>query len=82
MKLIIIVFAALAISGCRIGEKPQKDILIEQRRGDARIELFTICMNLAANINKATAQHYNDLDEVIIECSSQSYYMTNFMVDL
>jgi D-ribose pyranose/furanose isomerase RbsD len=45
--------------------------------GEIRKEIFVECMQLAAEINKATTQHYNDLDDVVDSCSTQAYYMAN-----
>lgn len=44
-------------------------------RGDARIELFKECMELAAALPR---QSDDKVFEVVNACSSQSYYMTNY----
>jgi len=47
-----------------------------QRRGEARKELFVECMKLAA---KMPRQADDDVSDIVDECTSSSYYMTNFI---
>lgn len=51
----------------------------KEGEGHALIRLYmnNKCMTNAAEINKATSQNYNDLDEVVAECSSVSFYQSN-----
>lgn len=47
-----------------------------QKRGNARKELFVECMKLAA---KMPRQADDDVSDIVDECTSSSYYMTNFI---
>jgi len=71
MRIIFIVLFFVLLAGCK--DDPEA----EAKSGKLRIELFKQCMELAAGVNKATTQHYNDLDDVVGECSQQAYYMAN-----
>lgn len=46
------------------------------KRGNARKELFVECMKLAA---KMPRQADDDVSDIVNECTSSSYYMTNFI---
>jgi hypothetical protein len=48
----------------------------EVKRGVARQALFRECMELAA---KMPRQADDDVSDVVQECSTQAYYMTNFI---
>jgi hypothetical protein len=75
MKLLLSVLLTGAIlSGCKISTEARE--AKGKIQGDLRLEIFKECMSLAAEVNKATSQHYNDLDEVVSECSNQAYYMS------
>lgn len=47
-----------------------------KKRGEARMDLFKECMILAA---KMPRQADDDVSDIVSECSSSSYYMTNFI---
>lgn len=47
-----------------------------KKRGEARKELFVECMELAA---KMPRQADDDVSDIVDACTSQSYYMTNFI---
>lgn len=47
-----------------------------KKRGEARKELFVECMKLAA---KMPRQADDDVSDIVDECTSSSYYMTNFI---
>lgn len=47
-----------------------------KKRGEARTELFRECMMLAA---KMPRQADDDVSDIVDECTSSSYYMTNFI---
>ena len=66
---ILLVWAITMMAGC--GPKPTS-----KAKGEARIELFKSCMGAAANIPR---QSDDDVSDIVSECSSQSYYMTNWM---
>ena len=69
LKLLTIIFISASTLGC-------KPTIENGKRAEKRIEVFESCMDLAAKLNKATEQHYNDLSEVVVQCSNQAYYMT------
>lgn len=57
--------------GARAAEKEKV-----KKRGDARKELFSECMKLAA---KMPRQADDDVSDIVEECASSSYYMTNYI---
>lgn len=75
MKLIAILVLCATIVGCddQVVKKPSGDA----GHGIIRSALNKQCLQLAADINKATSQTYNDLEEVVDACSTQSYYQAN-----
>ena len=81
MKYLLILIA-ISLSGCENGSlvltdkdrQEEQDVI--KRRGDARLVLFKECMNLAA---KMPRQADDDVSDIVDECSSQAYYMTNFI---
>lgn len=78
LKLILtITFISITTSGCKIATEESR--IEDGKRAEMRLEVFETCMNLASKVNKATEQHYNDLSEVVEQCSNQSYYMTNHL---
>lgn len=46
-----------------------------KKRGEARTELFRECMMLAAKMPRQA----DDVSDIVDECTSSSYYMTNFI---
>lgn len=80
MKALFLV--AVFLAGCTNGEfTPTKEsqVMAEQSkkiRGEARLKLFRECMELAA---KMPRQADDDVADVVEECSSSSFYMTNYM---
>lgn len=69
---VIVVFAVVALAGCKseINDESTK------KRGEARKELFVECMELAA---KMPRQADDDVSDIVDECTSSSYYMTNYI---
>ena len=51
---------------------------VTEKRARARLEIFYKCLELA-KINQ-NQTHYSDNDEVISECSTQSYYLSNSLI--
>lgn len=47
-----------------------------KKRGEARKKLFVECMKLAAEMPR---QADDDVSDIVDACTSQSYYMTNFI---
>lgn len=76
-KLIIILTTLTILTGCKVTSQASR--IAEGKRAELRLEVFKECMNLAANVNKAVVQHYNDLDELVEVCTHHSYYMTTRM---
>lgn len=82
IKALLLLMAALSVGGCTNGaftptaESKAQKLAQDARRGEARKELFVECMELAA---KMPRQADDDVADVVQECSSQSYYMTNYM---
>ena len=64
-----ILIALLSVAGCT----PESDAVVQARK-DLRIELFEKCMNLLPAGPQETK--YNDWDEVVSACGTQSYYMS------
>lgn len=62
---------ALLLVGCNDTNKGT-----EKRRGEARAAMFEKCMELAA---KMPRQADDDVSDIVSECSSASYYMTNYI---
>ena len=76
MKLLLsVLLIGVVLSGCNIST--EKSRAQDKVRGEKRLEIFKECLSLAAEVNKATSQHYNDLDEVVSACSTQAYYISN-----
>lgn len=73
---------AMLCAGCENGNLTVTDEKIAaekakvKKRGEARKELFVECMNLAA---KMPRQADDDVSDIVGECTSSSYYMTNFI---
>lgn len=70
--LIILVFI---ISGCGLSEEQRQGMNDE---GALRHELFVECMELSAKI---TRQGDDDVSDIVSECSSTSYYISNGMTN-
>lgn len=70
MKYLLGVLALLLV-GCADENKGT-----DKRRGDARAVMFERCMELAA---KMPRQADDDVSDIVSECSSSSYYMTNYI---
>lgn len=64
------VLIALLCAGCKVATKEE----IEARQ-KLRIELFEKCMRLLPKGPERTV--YSDWDEVVSECGTQAYYMSN-----
>lgn len=62
---------ALLLVGC-VDENKGMD----KRRGEARAAMFEECMELAA---KMPRQADDDVSDIVSECRSASYYMTNYI---
>jgi hypothetical protein len=62
-----LLLACLVFAGC-------DPTPIPKARADARIELFKVCMELAA---KMPRQADDDVADIVKACASQSWYMTN-----
>lgn len=75
LKLLIITFISITTVGCNISTVESR--IEANKRAEKRLEVFETCMNLAAKVNKATEQHYNDLSEVVERCSYEGFRMTN-----
>ncbi len=82
MKTLLILALVLAITGCTNGaftptaEAEAAKLAQDSRRGAAREVLFVKCMELAA---KMPRQSDDDVADVVQQCGSQSYYMTNYI---
>ena len=63
----VLLFCAVSLSACNE---------IPKARGEARIALFEKCMEAASKIPR---QADDDVSDIVSECSSQSYYMTNWI---
>jgi hypothetical protein len=72
-KLLSSFILALALSACGGASKPIKT---SAAQGEARITLFKQCMELAA---KMPLQADDDVSDIVSACSSQAYYMTNYL---
>jgi len=73
----VIVVTILSISGC--GDKPSEtasEKIATQKRGEARVAAFDKCMELAA---KMPRQSDDDVSDIVEECTTTSYYLTNFI---
>jgi hypothetical protein len=66
---VVLLSVATLVSGC---EPPPPS----KAKGEARIELFKSCMDAAAKIPR---QSDDDVSDIVDECSTQAYYMTNWM---
>ena len=77
MKTIPILIVLTLLAGCRVGSKSPERIYMDKEKIEYRMELFEKCMAAASSLNKATTQHYNDLNEVVDSCNMSAYYMTN-----
>lgn len=78
MKYISVLFIFVLI-GCgnqTTALTGQAEDAVEKKRGEARLELFTKCMELSAKI---TRQADDDVSDIVLACSNQAYYMTNFI---
>jgi hypothetical protein len=64
-----LLLACLVFAGCAPTPIPKA-------RADARIELFKVCMELAA---KMPRQADDDVADVVKACSNQAFYMTNHL---
>jgi hypothetical protein len=73
-KLSLIFMAAALLSGCTMPGEPSD--ATKKMRGEARIPLFRECMELAA---KMPRQADDDVSDIVQECGSQAYYMTNYL---
>lgn len=71
---IIILLASLLLTGCELPELP-KPPEKPPNYGEKRLEIFYKCLELARQTQEST--HYNDADEVVAECGSQSWYLAN-----
>ena len=69
MKLLILATLVL-LAGCN--ETPE----VSKERGEARIAVFKICMELAA---KMPRQADDDVADIVESCSTQAYYQTNYI---
>lgn len=82
MKKFLLAVIIIALAGCENGnltffdESRAHEQAVKNRRGDKRLELFKECMLLAA---KMPRQADDDVSDIVSECSSQAYYMTNFI---
>lgn len=70
MKYVLI---ALLLVGCT--EKTVDDGR-DTRRGEARLAVFSQCMELAA---KNGRKGDDDVSDIVIECTQSSYFMTNYI---
>lgn len=73
-KLLSIVLA-IALTGC-YKPLPKETRESEITTGIARKSAFIECMKLAAKIPR---QSDDDVSDIVAECGSQSYYITNYM---
>jgi len=82
MKIIIITLSAILLIGCTNGEltltpeETKKSLERKKLKGEARKIVFVECMELAA---KMPRQADDDVSDIVSECSSQAYYMTNYL---
>ena len=80
MRGLLIAALAATLAGCTNGaftptdEAAAAKLAQDARRGAAREALFVKCMELAA---KMPRQSDDDVADVVQECSSQAWYMTN-----
>lgn len=72
----------LVLGGCENGDFPPTnesraaERAKQAKKGDARVALFRECMALAA---KMPRQSDDDVSDIVSECSSQAYYMSNYI---
>lgn len=76
MKTITILIILISLAGCRVGSKSPEQIAKDKEIIEYRMELFEKCMASATTLNKATTQHYNDLNEVVESCNQAAYSMS------
>lgn len=82
IKTLLIAALAATLTGCTNGaftptEEASAAVLAQDaRRGAAREALFVKCMELAA---KMPRQSDDNVAEVVSECSTHSWYMTNYI---
>jgi len=82
MKPLIIFSLLIALFGCENGEvvlSTEKRAAVKQKHkaaGAERRALFVECMELAA---KMPRQSDDDVADIVEECSSSSYYVTNYL---
>ena len=80
--LIALLALPVALGGCENGAVVITDSaraaekVKVKKRGDARKELFVECMSLAA---KMPRQADDDVSDIVDECTTSSYYMTNYI---
>lgn len=80
IALIGVSMLTAVLGGCESGELAMTPearaqvIATEAKRGAARTGLFKECMELAA---KMPRQADDDVSDIVDECSSQAWYMTN-----
>ena len=82
IRALLIAALAVTLTGCTNGaftpteEASAAKLAQDARRGAAREALFVKCMELAA---KMPRQSDDDVADVVSQCSTQSWYMTNYM---
>jgi len=76
MKHIVFAVFSFVLVGCSSPEQDKESDATIKRRGDARNAVFVQCMELAA---KMPRQADDDVSDIVEECSSASYYQTNYI---
>lgn len=82
MKKYLLLVLFLSVTGCENGnvvltkKAIDAEAATNKKRGEARQQLFKECMLLAA---KMPRQADDDVSDIVKECASSSYYMTNFI---
>ncbi len=81
-KWLMVLFTASLVIGCTNGEITLTAEAIAEvkavtaKKGKARKELFIECMALAARMER---QGDDDVSDIVDECTTASYYMTNYI---
>ncbi len=81
-KWLMVFFTASLVVGCTDGkitltaEAIAEVNAVTAKKGKARKELFIECMELSAKMER---QGDDDVSDIVEECTTSSYYMTNYI---